>query len=185
MIALAANCLLFKMATGESVPFSAEMISVELLGETEKVFDPEFVSHAANAVFYYFKHELNRKSVTVGEFTLALEKVLQGFALMPQIAQKSAIPSRVLESDLGELASEFDAGCELFFFPRLREELRLQLQQTPRFVRYRGLRGCVKHLAGAQRWSPRCQTLHDRIVEFLRNCLSAEAKPAGCALLVE
>jgi len=78
MIALAANCLLFKMATGESVPFSAEMISVELLGETEKVFDPEFVSHAANAVFYYFKHELNRKSVTVGELPSRSKRCSRG-----------------------------------------------------------------------------------------------------------
>ena len=33
MIALMSGCLLFRLASGESVPFSAEMISVELVGD--------------------------------------------------------------------------------------------------------------------------------------------------------
>ncbi|HWH70149.1 MAG TPA: hypothetical protein VNT26_12245, partial [Candidatus Sulfotelmatobacter sp.] len=65
MITLAADCMLFRLAGGESIPFSAEMISVELMGETAQWFDPEFVRHAANAVFHYFKHELGRQSVSV------------------------------------------------------------------------------------------------------------------------
>ena len=63
--------------------------------------------------------------------------------------------------------------------------MRQQLQQSPRVLRFRGLRGCVKQLAGARRWSHRCQTLHNRIVEYLRECLSAEARQGGCALVVE
>ena len=51
MIALASDCLLFRMASGESVPFSADMVSVEVLGESAKLFDAEFIRHAANAVF--------------------------------------------------------------------------------------------------------------------------------------
>ena len=31
MITLASECLLFELANGESVPFSAEMISVEII----------------------------------------------------------------------------------------------------------------------------------------------------------
>ena len=72
MIALSADCLLFELASGESLPMSADMISVELMGESGGPFDQEFVSHAANAVFYYFKHELGRRSVSLGEFAEAL-----------------------------------------------------------------------------------------------------------------
>ena len=56
---------------------------------------------------------------------------------------------------LRALARESGDARELVFFPRLRRELRTQLQNSPRVVRFRGLRGCVKQLAGARRWS-RC-----------------------------
>ena len=79
MITLASECLLFELASGESVPFSAEMISVELTGDNTGMFDPEFVKHATNAVFHYFKYEVGRETITVGEFAGALEKVLRGF----------------------------------------------------------------------------------------------------------
>ena len=60
MIALASDCLLFRLTSGESVPFSAEMISVELLGDTAKESDPDLLDEAAKAVFHYFKHDLER-----------------------------------------------------------------------------------------------------------------------------
>ena len=43
MITPAAECLFFEMACGESIPFSAEMISVELSGENADMFDQEFL----------------------------------------------------------------------------------------------------------------------------------------------
>jgi hypothetical protein len=185
MITLAWDCLLFEMGTGESIPFSAEMISVELSGENAGDFDPEFVKHATSAVFHYFKHELGRQTITVGEFAGALEKVLRGFDFDATLPEKTEAVARVLESDLRHLASESGTGCELFFFHRLRDELRQQLQLAPEMVRFRGLRGCVKHLTGSRRWCARCRTLHEQIVDFLRNCLSAESVRKDCALLVD
>jgi hypothetical protein len=198
MIALAYDCLLFQTSNGESIPFSAEMISVELNGEGIGSFDPEFLKHAASAVFHYFKHDLGRVTVTVGEFAGALEKVLRGFGLQSEADEQNGehiddFPTeedisgqrRVLKSDLRLLACESGKGFELFFFPRLRDELRQQLLQSPEVLHFRGLRSCVKQLTGARRWSPRCQTLQDQIVEFLRNCFTTEANQPNCALLVE
>ena len=88
MITLAADCLLFELATGERIPYSADMVSVEMAGGTAELFDSEFVHHATKAVFHYFKHELGRQSVTVGEFAAALEKVLRGFAATAQLARQ-------------------------------------------------------------------------------------------------
>ena len=184
MITLASDCLLFQLANGESVPFSAEMISIELSGGGAGKFDPHFVQHAANAVFHYFKNDLGRLTVTVGEFAGALEKVLRGFGLCAQSTEKSAPPS-VLEFDLRQLASESGKGCELFFFPRLRDEVRFQLQHSPKLLRFRGLRSCVKQLTGARRWCPRCRTLQNQIVDYLRTCFSAEANRNQCALMVD
>ncbi len=184
MIALSANCLLLQLADGQSVPFSPEMLSVEFVGNTPTLIDSDFVRNAANAVVYYFRHELQRHTVTISEFTAALAKVLRGFC--PELNQGGAAQARVLaviESDLGHLMFGDGAEGELFFFPRLREELRAQLRLEPRELRFRGLRDCVKLLAGARRWTPRCADLRDQVVEFLRNCLTAEG--GGCAVLLK
>jgi hypothetical protein len=172
------DCLLFRLASGESIPFSAEMISVELVGDAAGKFDPEILHHATASVFHYFKSELGRETVTVGEFAGALEKALRGLGF-------NVSSGELVEADLLMLARESGESRELFFFPRLRGELRAQLRHTPRLVRFRGLRGCVKQLAGARRWSLRCERLEEQIVEYLRGCWGAEPEPADCALVVE
>jgi len=180
MIALSSNCLLFQLSNGESVPCSAEMICVEVIGNGNCLLDPEVLRHAAASVFHYFKNDLDRETVTVGEFAGALEKVLRnlGFTIY------SDRPDRdILESDLRMLTDEAGDSLELYFFPRLRHELRLQLRHSPRMLRFRGLRGCVKQLARARRWSGRCEELQEQIVEYLRQCLTVEQNE--CALVVE
>lgn len=185
MIALESNCLLFQLANGESVPCSADMISVELTGGGDSQFDPEILRHASSSVFHYFKKELERETVTVGEFAVALEKVLRtlGFTIRAGTLEKH-LPEN-LEADLCLIADQSGGSLELFFFPRLRDELRAQLRLSPRTLRFRGLRGCVKQLAGARRWSARCEQLKDQIVEYLRQCLTAEPEQNDCALVVE
>lgn len=190
MIALAYDCLLFETSSGESIPFSAEMISVELTSDGIGMFDPEFLKHAASAVFHYFKHDLGRVTVTVGEFAGALEKVLRGFTLqaeaLPAVPMEpSDAECRVVKTDLRQLACESGKGFELFFFPRLRDELRQQLLRGPEVLHFDGLRSCVKQLTGARRWTRRCQSLEDQIVEYLRNCFTNEANQPSCALVVE
>lgn len=161
------------------------MLCVELTGEGAALFDCHFVAQATKAVFHYFKQELNCQTVSVAEFERALERVLRGFAHVMTPPAPAALPPRVLESDLARLAGESGPGCDLFFFPRLRDELRHQLLQTPRILRFRGLRGCVKHLAGARRWTSRCRSLQDQIVQYLRQCLSSEPAREDFTLLVE
>jgi hypothetical protein len=185
MIALATDHLIFQLTNGESIPCSAGMITIEIVGNTEGLIDPEMLRHAAASVFHYFKAELKRDSVTVGEFALALEKVLRNFGLTLYADESQPFAGKILEADLARLARESDASLELFFFPRLRDELRAHLRESPRLLRFRGLRGCVKHLAGAERWSGRCELIQDQIIGFLRECLTAEAEQNGCALLVE
>lgn len=184
MIALNSDCLLFQLANGESVPCSAEMITVEIAGGAEGLLDPEMLRHAAASVFHYFKTELCRETVTVGEFSLALEKVLSGLGYAIRSAPTNQAQP-IIETDLALIANESADSLELFFFPRLRVELRNRLQQSPRVLRFRGLRGCVKQLAGARRWSNRCERLQDQIVEYLRQCMNSDTKKSDCALVVE
>src|SRR5580658_7430569 len=81
MIQLRADCLIFQTDDGDQIPCSAEWVTLELMGEGAGLIDPEIVHHASAAVLHYFKHELHRPFVSVGEFALALEKVLRGFGL--------------------------------------------------------------------------------------------------------
>ena len=152
MILLSGDCLIFRTPDGEAVPHTVETIQVELIGETAALFDSEFIKQAAGAVLHYFRDELGRQSVTMAEFSLALENVLRGFK-MAAAAKPEATTNgpRVAQSDLGRLAAETDNGGELIFFPRLREELRTQLREAPQMLCFRGIRTCVKQLTGAQR----------------------------------
>jgi hypothetical protein len=190
MIQLKSDCLIFQTHDGEQIPCSAEWVTLELMGEGAQLVDPEVVHHASAAVLHYFKHELGRQSVSVGEFALALEKVLRSFGLSVYADHlegpaENPPPLRVAESNLNDLASNAASqGFELGFFPQLRQELKSKLDGSPHIVRFHGLRDCVKQLAGAGRWNRRCQSLDDQIVDFLRCCWETEAGRHSCTLMV-
>jgi hypothetical protein len=196
MIQLHPDALFFKTSNGEIIPCSAEQVTVEFIGDAKSLLDPQLVQHAAHAVLHYFKVEQGKNQVSVGEFAQALATVLRGFGLevsdsdtaeppTPTPAPAPATGGRpVVEADLRQLAFDSGKGFELLFFSRLREELRCQLRRSPRFIRFKGLRGCVKQLAGARRWNGRCQQLNDQIVGYLRDCLNTETRPDPCSMVV-
>jgi hypothetical protein len=193
MILLRPDCLVFRTTDGENIPCSAHEVTVELMGDSTEWLDADMIEHAAGAVLHYFKSEKGQDTVSVAEFSEALERVLRGLGLnvkasdgveAPLAEAESLPPPRVVEANLQELAGEANLGCELVFFPRLRDTIRRELDGTPLLLRFRGLRGCVKQLAGAKRWGPHCQALSDQIVDYLRGCLGAEKCGSSCALMV-
>src|SRR5450759_3588784 len=121
MIALQSDCLIFQLSSGESVPCSAEMISVELTGSAEGMLDPEVLRHAAASVFHYFKKELERETVTIGEFAGALEKVLRQLGFVIRAGALESRSREIVETDLCRFARESADSLEIFFFPRLPE----------------------------------------------------------------
>jgi len=137
---------------------------------------------------HFFRVEKQQDSVSIAEFSKALERVLRGFGLEVKSGEaKDAAPPlapRIIEADLGRLAEASGTFSELSFFQNLRSELRRELAGAPVVFRYQGLRGCVKGLAGAKRWSAQCQALNDQIVDYMRGCLRAEKSAAGCVLMV-
>ena len=199
MIKLHSDCLVFETPGGDSIPCSAEAVSVELLGDSAAVIDPEIVRNAAAAVLHYFRVEQGRETVSVGEFMEALKTALRGLGLnlspagepvatttVIEATETVAVPvaARVTEMDLRTLAAESGTTFELSFFPRLREVMGEQLNRSPRVLRFIGLRSCVKQLTGARRWTHRCEALSDQIVLYLRECLSSRPPGRGCALVV-
>jgi hypothetical protein len=173
------------LSNGESLPCSAECVTVELIGSAAELLDPALIHEAAAAVLHYFRHELGRTAVSVGEFSEALEVVLRSFGLTVKSVGDAAPEANIVELDLRTMACESGKGYELTFFKRLRAELHEQLRLAPQVVRFNGLRGCVKQLTGARHWSRRCQQLNDQIVEYLRLCWTGEPGTRQCAMVVE
>ncbi len=193
MIQLHTHCLAFEQPDGETIPCNADAMSIKLIGAAAHGLDREVVRQAAAAVLFYFRHEQKRTSVTVAEFAAALERVLRGLGFKVHIAGATPISTApapepksptVAGANLAEIASVADKGFELAFFHRLRVELEHALTRSPQLIRFTGLRGCVKQLAGARRWCPRCRRLNDQIVDFLRHCLVHDGG-TKCALLVD
>ena len=177
------DCLMFQTTTGQQILCSAEWVSLELIGDGVVQINPEMVRHASAAVLHYFKHEMNRETVSVGEFAAALEKALRGMGLgvVTETRPESLL---VLESDLVELMKSAGENGELFFFPHLRQELKRHLGASPQIVRFNGLRACAKQLAGADRWSRRCEDMSDRLVDYLRTCWVSETGSQTATLVV-
>jgi hypothetical protein len=79
MIQLHTDCLVFETSDGETIPCSAQDVTVELLGDAAHELEPHMITVAAEVVLFHFKVDLGRNSVSVGEFTMALERILRGF----------------------------------------------------------------------------------------------------------
>ena len=184
MINLRPDCLVFNTEEGLNIPASAELVSVELLGDSMACIDPDLVKEAAVAVLHYFKSDLGQNTVTIGDFSLALEKTLNALGFSVTALHIDRPNPSIADADLRRLACESGKGFELFFFPKLRDQIHRTLDASPQVMRFHGLRGCVKQLIGAKRWTARCQNLNDQIVEFSRNCLTLEKKTTPCALVI-
>ncbi|MCC6232682.1 MAG: hypothetical protein IT580_08555 [Verrucomicrobiales bacterium] len=188
MIQLRSDCLVFEVESGDKIPCSVEKLTIEVLSDSLDKVDPDVIQQAAKAVLHYFRDDLGRDTVTVQEFTSALEEVLKGLGFTVENATHTgpapSEPGRIVEANLDAMACETGDDLELKFFPRLRSELKLLLEGTPRVVRFHGLRPCAKRLARVQRWCPRSEQVSDEIVAFLRSCWGAEKARRDCALMV-
>ncbi len=186
MIQLRSDCLVFEVTGGDKIPCSVEKLTIEVLADSVASLDPNVVHEAASAVLHYFRDDLGRETVTIDEFTAALEHVLRGFGFQVHGSSTHPIdlPGRVAESDLATLAGRLGGSLELGFFPGLRTELRSLLAGTPQIVRFSGLRPCALRLAGTSRWCPKSIRISDEIVRFLRDCWGAEPPRTECSLMV-
>lgn len=186
MIQLRSDCLVFETEAGECIPCSAEELTIELIGAGAKAVTPELIQNAAAALLHYFKNDLGREKVSIGEFTSELVNLLRrlGFEVM-ESGQITEISGGMVELDLCGLVGGVEGGMELLFFTRLREEIRRYCGKQPSRLRFVGLRPCVKKLSGARRWNARCQALRDQIVDYLRHCLCVDVPASRCDLIIQ
>jgi hypothetical protein len=177
MIQLHPDYLIFRTSHGELIPCSAESVTIELIGDVSSTLDPDTVREAAAAVVHYFREELGQETVSVSEFSSALERALRmfGFDVVTTSSEQKPAPSGI---DLGEIARAGN-NFELAFFKCLREEFDRQPSDAQEVIQFVGLRDCVKSLIGAKRWCQRCEALSDQIVQFMRECLTVRNLSRG------
>ena len=127
MIQLHPDCLIFRTSQGELIPCSAESVTIEMIGDASSLIDPDTVREAAAAVVHYFKYDLHRETVSIAEFSEALQRALRcfGFDVTTSTFENGA-PNG---TDLRELARAAD-DYELVFFQRLREEFLRQSKES-------------------------------------------------------
>lgn len=184
MIQLHPDYLFFQTKQGETIPCSAESVTIELIGDAASFLDPQLVREAASAVVHYFKVELGRETVSVAEFSQALERVLNGLGFTVTSSSAGEPAATISNADLEEIIGDCKEGFELLFFLRLREEFQRQLKNSPDVLRFKGLKRCVKRLVGVKRWGPRCEVMSDQIVGYLRECLATEPGSVSTGLVV-
>ena len=187
MIQLHPDYLFFQTKQGETIPCSAESVTIELIGDAASFLDPQLVREAASAVVHYFKVELGRETVSVAEFSRALERVLNGLGFTVTSNASDDDPASVINvsnTNLPEMLEEGHEGFELLFFLKLRQEFQRQVGNSPDVLKFRGLRACVKRILGVKRWGRRCDALSDQIVFFLRACLETEPGSLSRGLVV-
>ena len=99
--------------------------------------------------------------MSVGEFTLALERILRGFGykVKPIHDETTTNSARETETDLHNLAHQAGEGLEMVFFCTLRNQIHADLHGKPELLRVKGLRRAVQKLTGSKKWCPRCQKL--------------------------
>lgn len=181
MIQLHPEYLIFQTSQGELIPCSAESVTIELIGDASSFLDPNTVREAAAAVVHYFKYELGRETVSVSEFSNALERALKCFGY--EVTTSCDKPEGATGTDMREIAcatEEFELG----FFKQLREEFHRQVTESAEVVRFCGLRGSIKQVIGAKRWSRRCERFSEQVVDYLRECLNVEGGSPSRGLVV-
>ena len=183
MIQLRPDCLIFKLPNGDSIPCSAETVTIELIGEGNAL-NPETIREAASAVVYYFTNDLSQTFVTVAEFSEVLSRVLTNLGHTVVTESGVRLPSGEPPTNLEGLLGEVGSGFELGFYAELRREFHKIVEAGPSIVRFAGLRETVKALTGAKRWCARCDRVSDQIVDYLRECLSAEMPGGNTQLIV-
>ena len=185
MIQQRSDCLVFETASGECIPCSAEELTVELIGEGSKSLTPEVIHNAAAALLHYFKYEVSKEKVTIGEFTEALVDLLQKLGY--QVSESGSIVSSeetYVEIHLDDFVDHQSAAMEMAFFSKLRSAVKEALSDSAPSLKITGLRPCVLALSGSRRWNNRCRELSDHIVGFLRQCITTDVRTKHCDLIV-
>jgi hypothetical protein len=185
MILLDEGTLFFATPGGETLPLKADMIQIEISSQDASF--KELVDNAIVAVFHYFKHDLGRTVVTFGEFSLALEQVLRTLGVNAEVVCEETPDGN--EIDLRRIAGRSYMN-ELVFFTQLRPAIRSAMEAVkpgagdPVFLRFRGLRQCIKMICGVTRWNARCAELQREILEYINASVVAEAHGRRCILMV-
>ncbi|MCB1232450.1 MAG: hypothetical protein KDN19_19535 [Verrucomicrobiae bacterium] len=129
---------------------------------------PEWLAEdVSKGVECYLKNHYPGTVIEVGDLFDRIRSTLHNLGLNDLADHLDDCPPPIRIS-LTELARKAGPGFELGFFQLLQRQFHAAADGGARQLVCYGLRTCVKRLATAEKWSPRCRKLEAEIRDFLQ-----------------
>jgi hypothetical protein len=166
---------------GHLAPFDEHRLAVSIQNVAERVGHADWwlAESIAAAVHVYATKCRKDGVIHSGEISQIVASVLSvlGFEDLSAAYGRN---DRRTSIHLGELAARMEAAFELEFFRQLDRALDVAANRRLAVIQVDGLRACVMHLRGAQRWTAGCRRFAEEIVEYVRERV-ARLRPARAA----
>ena len=125
-----------------------------------------FADDVVQGVVHFLKVNYNGTVIAIGCLFDKIRHSLKDLGLDEMSEGLETIPPPISIS-LTDTARRAGSGYELVFYRLLSERFQRAAAHGVEHVFCYGLRKCVKNLAGAKKWCPRCERLANEIREFL------------------
>ena len=169
MIRLQDNIAWVRFDDGHLAPFDEQELALSIQHVATRLGDADWwlaESIAAAVHAYAVKCRSDRiiPSSEIADIVVTVLSML-GFKEMSQAYAKK---KRRAEIHLGDLVGHVGTAYELEFFRQLDDALHAAADQRLSVLEVVGLRTCVMHLRGAQRWTAGCRRCAEEIVDYVR-----------------
>jgi hypothetical protein len=163
---------------GHLTPFDEHRLAVSIHNVAERMGHADWwlAESIAAAVHVYATKCRKDGVIPSSEISEIVASVLSmlGFE---NLSAAYAGQDRRMSIHLGDLAARVEAAFELEFFRQLDRALRVAANRQLAVLQVDGLRACVLHLRGAQRWTAGCRRFAEEIVAYVRERV-AQVRPA-------
>ncbi len=169
MIALPAEFPLIRISQENLAPCDPAWLQETLRRAAQAAHVPECLAQSVSeGVAFYLKNQFPGTVIEVDDLFARIRSTLNAVGLA-QLSEHLADAPPPVRISLTELARRAGPGYELAFFHLLRRQFHSAADGGVRQLVCYGLRGSVKQLATAKKWSPRCRRLESEITEFLHH----------------
>ena len=154
---------------GHLAPFDEHQLALSIQNVAERVGQADWwLAESIAAAVHVYATKCRRDGVIPSsEISEIVASVLSALGF-EDLAAAYAKDERRMAIHLSDLATRVGAAFELDFFRQLDRALGVAANRRLAVLQVDGLRACVMHLRGAQRWTAGCRRFAEEIVEYVR-----------------
>ena len=163
------NIAWVRFEDGHLAPFDEQQLAMSIQNVAARLGDSDWwlaesIAAAVHAFAVKCRTDKIIDSTDIADVVVSVLAML-GFK---DLSQAYARKIRRAEIHLGDLAADVGTAFELEFFRQLDHALGAAADHRLSMLEVDGLRACVMHLRGAQRWTDGCRRFAEEIVEYVR-----------------